>query len=373
MKKPAPNFQGFTLIELLVVISIIAILAVVSVSLFGNATKAARDAKKKADLNTIAKVYETYYDFQTGKYNPPPAEEFSDGQVPQMSEGSIYSGTVSASQVAFQLCIPLAGHSTSTCNSPSQTCYCKQSMRGDLSSVGVNPGTYHPQSCDPQGTLDDGLVGWWKMDEDAGSSVADSSGNSLTGTAVGTVIEAGKFGNARRFNGSTDKINMGNSPTLNLTSAITMSAWVKLYGYATNAWDCRLFGKQIYRDPSNNTKGYAIQYGAGIVWGAVGNGTTAWQEYSGGAAQTIASPYWRHVAVTYDSASGQTFGYADGAKVYGPKTFTPPIDPNTNGNFYIVEDPYKCFTAIDDVRVYNRALSPTEIAALWNSNNGCTP
>lgn len=53
--------NGFTLIELLVVIAIIAILATVAVTVFRGVTSAARDSKRKADIESIAKAYEAKY------------------------------------------------------------------------------------------------------------------------------------------------------------------------------------------------------------------------------------------------------------------------------------------------------------------------
>lgn len=173
---------GFTLIELLVVVAILAILGVVSVSLYGNAQKAAKDAQKKTDLNTISKIYESYYDVNSGKYLPPPASEFPNDTFPIPPDNTSYSGTVSAAQAAFQVCIPLSSYPGNSCNSPSQTCFCKQSLRGDLSSIGVNTGTYHPPTCDPNGTLDDGLIGWWKMDENTGITVQSSISGGINGT-----------------------------------------------------------------------------------------------------------------------------------------------------------------------------------------------
>lgn len=52
--------KGFTLIELLVVISIIAILSVIGITVFSNVQKGARDAKRRGDIDAIAKALEIY-------------------------------------------------------------------------------------------------------------------------------------------------------------------------------------------------------------------------------------------------------------------------------------------------------------------------
>lgn len=51
---------GFTLVELLVVMSIIALLLTVGLSFYGNAQRASRDAKRRADLDAIKKSIEIY-------------------------------------------------------------------------------------------------------------------------------------------------------------------------------------------------------------------------------------------------------------------------------------------------------------------------
>ena len=78
-----PAHRGFTLIELLVVITIIAILATIGVTIFSGAQKVARDAKRRGDIDVIAKAMEIKFSqCQIGKYCNITASSFSSGQIP---------------------------------------------------------------------------------------------------------------------------------------------------------------------------------------------------------------------------------------------------------------------------------------------------
>lgn len=69
MKKYLPQSSlGFTLIELMVVVAIIAILALVSLGIFNGAQDNARDARRLAEVNALAKNIESTRDPQTGAY-----------------------------------------------------------------------------------------------------------------------------------------------------------------------------------------------------------------------------------------------------------------------------------------------------------------
>ena len=78
--------------------------------------------------------------------------------------------------------------------------------------------------------LDEGEVGYWKMDEASGSTVADASGNSNTGTATGTTVtSSGHLNSGRSYNGtSSDRIAVSSSNSLSsFTTKLSVSIWAK--------------------------------------------------------------------------------------------------------------------------------------------------
>lgn len=82
MKKNLPQSFGFTLIELLVVISIIAVLAVIGLAIYTGQQKAARDARRRSDINSIAQAMEAQKSAGSTTYSALAANFFSSGSVP---------------------------------------------------------------------------------------------------------------------------------------------------------------------------------------------------------------------------------------------------------------------------------------------------
>src|SRR5690242_17396442 len=72
-----------------------------------------------------------------------------------------------------------------------------------------------------------GLVGAWGFDEAGGAVVADASGTGNAGTIAGaTRTAAGRFGGALAFDGVNDLVTVADASSLDLTTAMTLEAWV---------------------------------------------------------------------------------------------------------------------------------------------------
>src|SRR3989344_5613188 len=178
-------------------------------------------------------------------------------------------------------------------------------LTSDIASnpIGANPdiGAYEHEGA--------GLVAHWQLDDGEGSTVAtDASGGNHDGTLLGgPAWTGGRFGRALAFDGADDGVQAGTSGDFNLTTALTITAWIRTVNgsfLVGNSEGAVIAGK-------NNAYNLSIRETEGnprlIVVG--NNGTpVACGHYSGIATDTA----WHHVAGTYDGAAGIMRLYIDG-------------------------------------------------------------
>jgi prepilin-type N-terminal cleavage/methylation domain-containing protein len=114
------NTKGFTLVELLVVITVIAILSIIGLTVFSGLQKSARDAKRRADVDAIAKALEIKY--AVGVYTMVVGTDFAAGAVPtdpQGTAGYTYNTVIPAGGASYTVCAHL--EKTGTGNSTTST------------------------------------------------------------------------------------------------------------------------------------------------------------------------------------------------------------------------------------------------------------
>ncbi len=214
-------------------------------------------------------------------------------------------------------------------------------------------------------TIDSGLVGHWSFDgKDMTQNAKDTSGQGNTGYLVGytsTTTSAGKLGQAMRFDGSTQYVNVNDNLSLN-PSAITVSSWIKASSF-TNAYNTIVHKG----DGSNFYEVYVKSNGKLAVYN--GNNPT-FSQYDGTGTYTLSTNQWYFVTFTYDSVNGLK-GYVNGALdgsdvvngLVGLSSTALSIgrDSWTAGRFFS--------GSIDDVRIYNRALSSAEVKKLYTASS----
>src|SRR5262249_4709389 len=200
-------------------------------------------------------------------------------------------------------------------------------------------------------------VAAYAFDEGTGTTFADNSGSGNNGTLSNTTLTTfGKFGRAAVFNGTSSRGTATDSVSLDLTSAMTLEAWV--YPTASGGW------RDVVYKGANDI--YYLEGSSGPGPPAVG-GTVSANPPIGppGLPLHILS----HAAATYDGVQMRLF--VNGTEVAN-RPQSGPIAIST-GALTIGSDPlYGQYFAgrIDEVRVYNIALSAGQILADMNTPIG---
>ena len=200
----------------------------------------------------------------------------------------------------------------------------------------------------------DGLVAHYTFDEGAGAVVGDSSGSGNNGTVMGSPQWiAGKVGGAMQFSGVDDYVDCGNDDSLKIQDAVTVACWIKVAAFSVTWETIVSMGDDSYRLARGPGDGDSAHFGC--------NGPTG-GNISGNS--IITTDTWRHVVGVYDGA--HSILYIDGFENTRVAS-TGQIDVSAH-NLFIAENAQatgRLFGgAVDDVRIYNRPLSPEEVAGL---------
>jgi hypothetical protein len=202
-----------------------------------------------------------------------------------------------------------------------------------------------------------GLVAYYNFDENAGTQAFDSSGNNNHGLlSGGATWVPGKVGSSVLFTGAPSKVQVSDSASLDLTSAMTISAWVT--ASALPAWG----GIVMKASDGNFSDGYGLYY-RDVTGPLCGYINLYFTGSSCGVFTTTAT--FRHIAITYDQITLTI--YIDGV-VAGTLPATNAI--STNAAPLLIGQAaggYGWQGKIDEVRIFNRLLSPTEINGLFTS------
>ena len=215
--------------------------------------------------------------------------------------------------------------------------------------------------------LDADLVGHWPLDGDA----LDVSGNGLDGTINGTVVPvADRMGNpdfAMQFGGgSSDNVDIGDPPELQLTGAMTLTAWVSLDGSNTN--NARIFAKA----GGGGSRSWSLNIEASS--GGVANPATFQVSASGASNISISDPdplqtdEWVHLAGVYRPGEATEI-YVNGQLKARNTSNIPAAQFSNNGRTVLIGNRNDCGNcgwvgSIDDVRIYDHAMTEGEILSV---------
>src|SRR6266853_679638 len=208
-----------------------------------------------------------------------------------------------------------------------------------------------------------GLVAAYAFNEGSGTTVADMSGNNNNGTiSAATWTTAGRFGNALVFNGTSARVTVPDAASLQLTTGMTLEAWVFPTATPTN-WRAIV---------DKTVDGYYLMASTDKGDGPSAGGTWVGGNQNTYGPSVVEVNTWTHLAATFDGETVRL--YVNGAEVASQAQTTPLA--TTTGTLQIGGDSYpnEFFAGrIDEVRIYNRALSAAEIQTDMNTAVGGTP
>ena len=182
----------------------------------------------------------------------------------------------------------------------------------------------------------------------------DLSGN-YDGTGTNIQYVAGRYGQAASFNGSDSQITTSYNP--DDTNAFSWSSWINVTNVATDPND-NIFGTMESSSPFN---GVAIFLDVNDIALSTGGSNR------GNIVENVVTGTWYHVAITYNG-SGTFKTYKDGSLVSSISQ-----TPVNGGSFWLGNGGPSSWNAfdgkLDQVRVFNKELSASEVTTLYEENS----
>ena len=226
----------------------------------------------------------------------------------------------------------------------------------------------------------DGLVGWWPFNGNAN----DESGNSNDGVVNGATLTEDRFGNAESafsFNGNASNIVVQNSQSLNPTE-MSINVWIKPLSdnlcilKKSNAGNASEYGYGLtHNDYFFYQRGLKSQFGSGDC-STINDNDAYWSDPN-----IVQNNVWSMITTSID-ADGQVSQYVNGMLVFTTQTTAlfscnSPTSTLRFGGQHWNGDPEWFLGDIDDIAIWNRALTPSEITQLYNAAEvpvaACTP
>ncbi len=206
-----------------------------------------------------------------------------------------------------------------------------------------------------------GLVGHWKLDEGSGTTASDSSGNGNTGTLTnGPTWTTGQLNSAVNFDGSDDYIDAGGAASLDIDGPVSLCAW---FNVASIPGDIAI----VANDIAINDSQYKLELqSGGVILFGWSNGAGNDEIYT--TAALVSTGIWYHACGVRISDSSVKI-YLNGIErsVTPSGNFSIPADAGNTAIGRLGQRGVDYFPGIiDDARIYNRALSAADVAALYS-------
>jgi len=211
---------------------------------------------------------------------------------------------------------------------------------------------------------DNGLVAYYPFNGNA----TDESVNNNNGVVHGATLTADRFGNPNRaysFNGTDDYIEVPNDNSLQPNNQLSVCAWVKIKAFYTGSYGISVVLRKA--GPWGEIGQYEIFYTESLFhFGVIySNGTNVGIEIPD---TVVKLNDWYFLVLTFNGQSQN--GYVNG-KLRAKSNVSLHLGSN-NGNLFIgwncgnTSFPYPVNGILDDIRIYNRALTESEIQQLYH-------
>ena len=217
------------------------------------------------------------------------------------------------------------------------------------------------------------LIAWWTpLVSSGGSLLRDLSGVGNNGDFVASPAwtRDGERGMVLDFDGANDGVDVIPSVALDNVNTLTYSFWLYPQGWGVSSAGCVLMN--IASGPNRTLKQIRLLNGSGEESIRVFINSDSTNGSSNAANSTIVLNTWQLITITFDVNGDKTIRiYKDGAETsYASQTaMTGTIDDDSAGQFIIGYEGFvgsRFFDGyIDDVRIYNRILSASEIMGLY--------
>jgi len=219
-------------------------------------------------------------------------------------------------------------------------------------------------------TLPTGIVSWWRADNTTVDAIGGNSGSLVDGAG----FTQGVDGQAFVFDGTDDYVVVPNAPDLNPTGSFSIEMWI----FPTDDRFSNLIAKWGDAGPWGNQRSYVFSKAGGLglefaISDDAHQSDMAFHQFRAHGVLTLNS--WNHVAGVYDQPTGTRIIYANGVEV-GRQSGPSIVITNSVTDVALGAGRYSPTTfrdpfagAIDEASFYNRALTATEIAAIYRAGS----
>ena len=233
---------------------------------------------------------------------------------------------------------------------------------------------------------DSGVVGspvvWWKFDEGSGDTTAESVSGILCNIGGDKSLwKAGVSGSALQFDGYNSVVSLPSSQAPSVSNGLTVEAWVAL---GARPWNWA----PIVHQSNWQSRGYYLGLDAYGHLGFMVSVGGSWQTLTSSA--TLARYKWSHVVGTFDISSGRMYLYMNGSQVGSRSVSNSNVTMSStelvigrNNTAMRPTDAVRDYATlptfygfdglIDEVKIYDRQLSSSEVSNAYNKNAPSTP